>query len=107
MVIHLSKSVFFKLFFFIKNPNFPPLLSIKIYRELLEYDVTLSPEKAQQITAVTVAHLNGFITEMRRLFLVENGVDSIKFGVILCVMTYIGAWFNGMTLVILGKMCLF
>lgn len=69
----------------------------------MEYDVTLSQEKAQQFVSVAVAHINGFVTEMRRLFLVEDLVDSFKFGVILCVMTYIGAWFNGMTLVMLGK----
>lgn len=69
----------------------------------MEYDVTLSQEKVQQFASVSVAHINGFVTEMRRLFLVEDLVDSFKFGVILCVMTYIGAWFNGMTLVILGN----
>lgn len=69
----------------------------------MEFDLTLSQEKIQNIAGVAVAHLNGFIAELRRLFLVEDLVDSIKFGVILWVMTYIGAWFNGMTLVILGK----
>lgn len=72
-------------------------------REYLEFDLTLSQEKIQNIAGVAVAHINGFTAELRRLFLVEDLVDSIKFGVILWVMTYIGAWFNGMTLVILGK----
>lgn len=69
----------------------------------MEIDLTLSQEKIQNIAGVAVAHLNGFTAELRRLFLVEDLVDSIKFGVIMWVMTYIGAWFNGMTLVILGK----
>lgn len=73
-------------------------------RECLEFDLTLSQEKVQNIAGVAVAHLNGFTAELRRLFLVEDLVDSIKFGVILWVMTYIGAWFNGMTLAILGKL---
>lgn len=72
-------------------------------REYLELDLTLSQEKVQHIAGVAVAHLNGFTAELRRLFLVEDLIDSIKFGVILWVFTYIGAWFNGMTLVILGK----
>ena len=55
------------------------------------------------IAGVAVAHVNGFVAELRRLFLVEDLVDSIKFGVILWVLTYIGGWFNGMTLVILGN----
>jgi len=57
----------------------------------------------QNIAGVAVAHINGFTSELRRLFLVEDIIDSIKFGVILWVFTYVGAWFNGMTLVILGK----
>jgi len=58
----------------------------------------------QNIAGVAVAHINGFTSELRRLFLVEDIIDSIKFGVILWVFTYVGAWFNGMTLVILGKL---
>lgn len=73
-----------------------------LLREYLELDLTLSQEKVQHIAGVAVAHINGFTAELRRLFLVEDIVDSIKFGVILWVFTYIGAWFNGMTLVILG-----
>ena len=37
-----------------------------------------------------------------RLFLVENMVDTIKFGLSLWCLTYIGSWFNAMTLVILA-----
>lgn len=74
------------------------------FREYLELDLTLSQEKVQHIAGVAVAHLNGFTAELRRLFLVEDIIDSIKFGVILWAFTYIGAWFNGMTLVILGEL---
>ncbi|KAL9926198.1 reticulon isoform 2-T2 [Glossina fuscipes fuscipes] len=77
------------------------------FKEYLDYDLTLSQDKVQHIAGVAVAHVNGFVAEMRRLFLVEDLVDSIKFGVILCVMTYIGAWFNGMTLVIMAFVSLF
>uniref|UniRef100_A0A1I8NVZ8 Reticulon-like protein n=1 Tax=Stomoxys calcitrans TaxID=35570 RepID=A0A1I8NVZ8_STOCA len=77
------------------------------FKEYLDIDLTLSQEKIQNIAGVAVAHINGFTAELRRLFLVEDLVDSIKFGVILWVMTYIGAWFNGMTLVILAFVSLF
>ncbi|XP_068141744.1 reticulon-1 isoform X2 [Drosophila tropicalis] len=77
------------------------------FKEYLELDLTLSQEKVQNIAGVAVAHLNGFTAELRRLFLVEDLIDSIKFGVILWVFTYIGAWFNGMTLVILAFVSLF
>uniref|UniRef100_A0A0A1XPV0 Reticulon-like protein n=1 Tax=Zeugodacus cucurbitae TaxID=28588 RepID=A0A0A1XPV0_ZEUCU len=77
------------------------------FKEYLDIDLTLSQEKVQNIAGVAVAHVNGFVAELRRLFLVEDLVDSIKFGVILWVLTYIGGWFNGMTLVILAFVSLF
>lgn len=52
---------------------------------------------------MAVAHVNALLTELRRLFLVEDLVDSIKFGVVLYCLTYVGAIFNGMTCVIIGK----
>lgn len=69
----------------------------------MEFDITLSQERVQQVTTVAVSHANAALTELRRLFLVEDLVDSIKFGVLLYCLTYVGALFNGMTLIILGK----
>lgn len=69
----------------------------------MEFDLSLSSDKVQQIATVGVAHINAFVAELRRLFLVEDLIDSIKFGLLLWVLTYMGAWFNGMTLVIIGK----
>lgn len=76
-------------------------------REILDVDLTLSQDRAQQIAGVVVTHINAYIGELRRLFLVEDLVDSLKFGLLLWFMTYIGAIFNGMTVVILGKYLLF
>lgn len=66
-------------------------------------DLTLSQEKVQQGVSVSVVHLNATVSELRRLFLVEDLIDSIKFGLLLWCLTHLGAWFNGMTLVIIGK----
>jgi hypothetical protein len=38
---------------------------------------------------------------------VENMLDSIKFGLSLWLLTYIGSWFNAMTLIILSWVGLF
>lgn len=73
------------------------------FREYLDFDLTLSQEKVQQLTTVAVAHFNALLSELRRLFLVEDLVDSIKFGVVLYCLTYVGAIFNGMTCVIIGE----
>lgn len=68
----------------------------------METDVSVSQEKAQQVATVAVTHLNAAVSELRRLFLVEDLVDSTKFIVLLWCLTYLGAWFNGMTLIIIG-----
>jgi hypothetical protein len=47
------------------------------------------------------------LAELRRLLLVENMVDTVKFGLSLWFLTYIGAWFNAMTLIILAWMAAF
>lgn len=77
---------------------------MKLFREFLDIDLTLSPEKIQNVAGVAVTHANAYTAELRRLFLVEDIIDSLKFALILYLMTYIGAIFNGMTVVILGKL---
>lgn len=71
----------------------------------MEIDISLPQDKVKETVEIAVAHLNAGISEFRRLFLVEDLVDSIKFGVALWALTYLGAWFNGMTLVIIGELC--
>ncbi|XP_055643537.1 reticulon-1 isoform X2 [Toxorhynchites rutilus septentrionalis] len=77
------------------------------FKEYLDIDLTLSQEKVQQLTTVAVAHFNALLTELRRLFLVEDLVDSIKFGVVLYCLTYVGGIFNGMTCIIIAFIALF
>lgn len=78
-----------------------------ICREFLDIDLTLSPEKVQHFAGIACTHINAYIAELRRLFLVEDLVDSLKFGLLLYLLTYIGAIFNGMTVVILGMLIKF
>lgn len=65
--------------------------------------MTLPSEKVHEIADLSAARLNAALLELRRLFLVEDLVDSFKFGLALWALTYVGSWFNGITLVILGK----
>lgn len=67
----------------------------------MDFELQLPQEKVQQVTGVAVSHINSVLAELRRLFLVEDLIDSVKFGLMLWCLTYVGAWFNGMTLVIL------
>ncbi|KAH0950012.1 hypothetical protein HN011_000404 [Eciton burchellii] len=77
------------------------------FKEILDLDLALPAEKVHEVADVAVAHANAAVSELRRLFLVEDFVDSLKFGVLLWCLTYVGSWFNGMTLIIIGVVALF
>jgi len=77
------------------------------FGQYLEMDLTISPEKAQEYAEIISSYMATYVGELRRLVLIEDMIDSIKFGIFLWVMTYIGAWFNGLTLMILGLVSMF
>lgn len=77
------------------------------FKQYLDVDINVSADKVHQAADIIVKHGVCTIKELRHLFLVEDLVDSVKFGLLLWVMTYIGAWFNGMTLVILAVVGIF
>jgi len=64
-------------------------------------------DKVQEFAATSTEKANNAMKELRRLFLIENVLDSVKFGLSLWFLTYIGSWFNAMTLIILGWVGLF
>jgi len=64
-------------------------------------DVSIPPERVADMTGFMVDILNPSIMELRRLFLLESIFDTIKFVLCLWGLTYIGSWFNMMTLCIL------
>ncbi|XP_039535238.1 reticulon-4b isoform X13 [Pimephales promelas] len=72
------------------------------FRCVLEKDLSVSSEAVQRHSDVVLGRVNGALKELRRLFLVEDLVDSLKFGGLLWVFTYVGSWFNGLTLLILA-----
>jgi len=72
------------------------------FRDCLEKDLTPPTEKIHEWADIATDHLGCVLKELRRLFLVEDVVDTLKMALLLWVLTYIGDWFNGMTLVIIG-----
>jgi hypothetical protein len=70
----------------------------------LEGEINVPQEKIHAQADVLVHHGQALINQLRRLFLVENLFDSVKFGVLLWTLTYIGAWFSGITLVTICKL---
>jgi len=68
-------------------------------------ELCVGKEKAEEVGEILINYCNLVVHHLRRLFLVEDMVDSAKFAVMLYCLTYIGGWFNGLTLIILGKNC--
>jgi len=64
-------------------------------------EVTIPSDKVSELSTGLAEKLNCGLGELRRLFLVDNMVDTVKFGLSLWCLTYIGSWFNAMTLLIL------
>ncbi|XP_033639718.1 reticulon-1-A-like isoform X1 [Asterias rubens] len=77
------------------------------FKAHLDCDITLSKEQVEKYTDKVIEKINAHSGCLRHLLLVEDFVDSIKFAVILWLLTYVGAWFNGLTLVMLGWIDLF
>ncbi|XP_071064946.1 reticulon-4 isoform X2 [Dasypus novemcinctus] len=77
------------------------------FRAYLESEVAISEELVQKYSNSALGHVNCTMKELRRLFLVDDLVDSLKFAVLMWVFTYVGALFNGLTLLILALISLF
>jgi len=77
------------------------------FKLFLDKDVALSEDTVHKYSDVALARINKTIGDLRRLFLVEDLVDSIKFAVFMWILTYVGALFNGLTILILGLVAAF
>ncbi|CAL1527127.1 unnamed protein product [Lymnaea stagnalis] len=77
------------------------------FKTILELDIELSEQKLKSVIQSILKNVNSLTNELRRLFLIEDIVDSIKFGLLLWALTYIGSWFSGMFLIVLGLVLLF
>ncbi|XP_014876192.1 reticulon-3-like isoform X7 [Poecilia latipinna] len=72
------------------------------FKLYLDQEVALSADLVHKYSDGILEKLNWTIKELRRLFLVEDLVDSVKFAILMWILTYVGALFNGLTLLILG-----
>uniref|UniRef100_A0A8D0CG27 Reticulon n=1 Tax=Scleropages formosus TaxID=113540 RepID=A0A8D0CG27_SCLFO len=69
----------------------------------LEIDMTLSQEQMQKYAEGAQYYISCILKELCRLFLVQDLVDSLKFSVLMWLLTYVGTLFNGLTLLIMGE----
>lgn len=76
-------------------------------KDYLERDVTLPKDQMADVARRLTDHANEVIVQARDVFLLTNIGASVKFGVLLYLMTYIGARFNLLTLCISGTVLAF
>ncbi|XP_076772563.1 reticulon-3 isoform X1 [Arvicanthis niloticus] len=77
------------------------------FKAYLDVDITLSSEAFHNYMNAAMVHVNKALKLIIRLFLVEDLVDSLKLAVFMWLMTYVGAVFNGITLLILAELLVF
>ncbi|XP_058161254.1 reticulon-3 [Dasypus novemcinctus] len=77
------------------------------FKAYLDVDITLSSEAFHNYVNAAMVHINKALKLIIRLFLVEDLVDSLKLAVFMWLMTYVGAVFNGITLLILAELLIF
>ncbi|XP_020823873.1 reticulon-3 isoform X2 [Phascolarctos cinereus] len=77
------------------------------FKAYLDVDIALSSEAFHNYVNAAMVHVNKALKLVIRLFLVEDLVDSLKLAVFMWLMTYVGAVFNGITLLILAELLVF
>eukprot|EP00092_Neocalanus_flemingeri_P029941 GFUD01032507.1.p1 GENE.GFUD01032507.1~~GFUD01032507.1.p1 ORF type:complete len:199 (+),score=63.08 GFUD01032507.1:43-639(+) len=64
--------------------------------------LSIPTQTISDMSPCIAGNINSFTNDLRHLFFIESLVDSIKFGLSLWCLTYIGSWFNALTLIILS-----
>uniref|UniRef100_A0A7N8WIT7 Reticulon n=1 Tax=Mastacembelus armatus TaxID=205130 RepID=A0A7N8WIT7_9TELE len=77
------------------------------FKAYLEMEIALSQDQISKYADKILLYTNTCMKELRRLFLVQDLVDSLKFAVLMWLLTYVGALFNGLTLLILAVISMF
>ncbi|AWP16506.1 putative reticulon-1-A-like [Scophthalmus maximus] len=77
------------------------------FKSYLEVEIALSQDQISKYADKILLYSNTCMKELRRLFLVQDLVDSLKFAVLMWLLTYVGALFNGLTLLILAVVSMF
>eukprot|EP00092_Neocalanus_flemingeri_P039143 GFUD01042605.1.p1 GENE.GFUD01042605.1~~GFUD01042605.1.p1 ORF type:complete len:211 (+),score=48.05 GFUD01042605.1:47-679(+) len=83
------------------DPSSDPLH--KVY----SFDLTISAESVETIISNSISNVNEILNLLRSLFLLDSLVDSIKFGVLLYFVTYIGLMCNLLTVITMAWITLF
>ncbi|KAL4631092.1 reticulon-3 isoform X3 [Arapaima gigas] len=77
------------------------------FRAFMEEDISVPPETFRKHVDMCLSYINQALRYLSRLFLVEDLVDSLKLAVAMWLLTYVGAVFNGITILILVDVLVF
>ncbi|XP_041742908.1 reticulon-2b isoform X2 [Coregonus clupeaformis] len=81
-----------------KNPE-----GVHPFQSYIGDDSSLTDEETVLVVEKVVLMIAFAVTEIKRLLFIDSIMDSIKFVVLLYVLTYMGITTNGLTLVIVGE----
>ncbi|EPQ05964.1 Reticulon-2 [Myotis brandtii] len=74
------------------------------FQAYLDVDLTLTREQIERLSQQIASKVVSAATQLRHFFLVEDLVDSLKLALLFYILTFVGAVFNGLTLLILGEL---
>uniref|UniRef100_A0A7N5KDV7 Reticulon n=1 Tax=Ailuropoda melanoleuca TaxID=9646 RepID=A0A7N5KDV7_AILME len=77
------------------------------FQAYLDVDLTLTQEQMERLSQQIASRVVSVAIQLRHFFLVEDLVDSLKLALLFYILTFVGAVFNGLTLLILGVIILF
>ncbi|XP_077597104.1 reticulon-2b [Stigmatopora nigra] len=102
MCITLAIRFYYKLLELLRcNPGLHP------FQSYLDYDGSLTDKEMVMLVEEAVLLMAFAVTELKRLFFIENILDSLKFVLLLYMLTYVGVLTTGLTLVIAAVITLF
>ncbi|XP_042355726.1 reticulon-2b [Plectropomus leopardus] len=83
------------------NPGVHP------FQSYLDYDGSLTDKETVMLVEEVVLLIAFAVTELKRLLFIESMIDSIKFVVLLYLLTYVGVETSGLTLIITAVIVVF
>jgi len=102
----LAGTVAFRLFKLVEA-QFKKTDASNPFKPYLEKELVVPHERVHQQVDVLIEHGQLVAQQARRLFLVEDMIDTVKFGLLLWAFTYVGSWFSGLALLILMVLAVF
>merc|ERR1712168_1455390 len=77
------------------------------FKQFLEVDVTLPADKVSSLSDCFFSKLNAILLKLKSILLIENVIESVKFAVLMYLLTYVGAIMNGLTIITLSWVAMF